>query len=195
MTPRKVPLWCLITLSKPSIEHFVGKPGSDQAFAFRLRCALNPPYKFAKTPEEKKRMKTECAKAVRMIAKAALSNDEEFFARWARGRKALKAIDPRTSLAPQIFILAAYSLCTAGGRQTTQSEVIRLATDLAAAARIIGSPNRVPFPSQKPTREQLDAAIKQWGLKRLGWKAYIRKLGLSFPHKAKRGRKPGWRKK
>jgi hypothetical protein len=199
MNPKTVPLWCLIAtpskLPRQTVERIVGEPDSDQSLAFWLRWALKPPLKFAKTPAERKSMKTEFQKAVHKIAEAANNHDEAFFEKWARGRKELKAIDPRTSLDPGNFLLAAHGYCTAGGRQTSQTEVIRMAIDFLAQAHINGFPNRVPFPSQRPTREQLDAVISQRGLRTIGWKAYIRKLGITFPDKAKRGRKKGWRKK
>jgi hypothetical protein len=194
MTPKPIPLSFFLTSSPQAARRLVGKPGSDQSFAFWLLYALSPPSKHAKTPEEKKQRKTEREKAVAMIAKAALNHDEEFFARWARGRKALKAIDPRTSLSPEVFLLAAYNVCTVRGRKTSQSEVIRRAIDFLAEARILGFPNRIPYPGQQPTREQLDAEIEKGGLKTIGWRAYIKKLGMTFPDKAKRGRKTGWRK-
>src|SRR4029077_4210799 len=118
---------------------------------------------------------------------------EEFFARWARGRKMLAAIDPRTSRDPDLFLLAAYDWCTYGGRKTTQAETIKTAIDFLAVARLSGFPNRIPV-SDEPTRQQVDAEIKQHGLRTIGWKARIKKLGLTFPDTAKRGRPTGWRK-
>ena len=204
MTPRTVPqpvpavpLWDILGVSNSSIACFFGKSESDQALASWLCYALNASsiYNYARTPEEKKLMKTAFEKAVRMIGQAALNYDEEFFARWTRGRKELKAIDPRVRLTPEISLLAAYNFCTASGCKTSQTEVIQTAIDFLAIARINGLPNRIPRPSQKPTRAQIDAEIERGGLKTIGWRAYIKKLGLTFPDRGKRGRPTGWRKR
>jgi hypothetical protein len=185
MTPKAVPLEEFTPLSPQDVARLVGPPGSDEAFAYWLLAALNTPDEYAQTPELKQRLNANREKAFAMIARAALDHDEAFFARWARGRKALKAIDLRTSLDPKLFLLLAYKM---GGYKTSQAEVIRAAIILLAWAKIYE-----PSPERKLTRAQFEEEIDNLGLRGIGWKAYIRKLGLTFALKAKRGRKPGWR--
>jgi hypothetical protein len=153
----------------------------------RKRCA--------KTPEEKKELSALYDKTIQKIRKAARHNDAEFFRKWGRGCDALAAIDPDSSLDPDNFLLAAYSFRTVSGRKTSQTEVIRTAIDFMAAAIKRGFPNRIPTPGHQPTRQQLDAVIKERSLETIGWRARIGKLGLKFPDKAKRGRPKGWRKR
>jgi len=190
-----IALWDFIGLSKPARELIAGKAGSDQDFAFWLRYALNVPqlYKIARTPEEKKLMKTAFDKAVRMLGEATKNDDEKFFERWARGRKMLKAVDPLRSRDPRNFLLAAYDFCTADGRKTNKTEVIQIAKRFMAVARINGPLNVIPL--SWPTEEQIETEIKQGGLETIGWHAHLRKLGVTFPDKAKRGRPTGWRKR
>jgi hypothetical protein len=189
-----IALWDFIGLSKPARELIAGKAGSDQDFAFWLRYALNVPqlYKIARTPEEKKLMKTAFDKAVRMLGEATKNDDEKFFERWARGRKMLKAVDPLRSRDPRNFLLAAYDFCTADGRKTNKTEVIQIAKRFMAVARINGPLNVIPL--SWPTEEQIATKIKQDDLDTIGWHAYLNKLGLKFPDKGKRGRPKGWRK-
>jgi hypothetical protein len=176
-------------LSPKDVERLVGKPGSDGALAYWLLAALNAPCNPAQTPKQEQRRQAEREKAVAIIARAALDHDEAFFSRWARGRKVLKAIDLRTSLSPKLFLLAAYNLCTQGGRETCQAEVINLALAMLAIANMPEPANRL---SPELARAQFDAQIQR--LRTTGWKAYARQLGLTFALKAKRGRPKGWRK-
>jgi hypothetical protein len=183
---------------KNSFERFRGKPGSDQDFALQMLVGLYAPLmrkNFAKTPEEQKSLKALYDKTIRKIREAARHNDAEFFRKWGRGCDALAAIDPDSSLDPDNFLLAANNFCTVGGRKTSQTAVMRTAIDFMAAAIIKGVPNRIPTPGHQPTRQQLDAVIKERSLKTIGWRARIQKLGLTFPDKTKRGRPKGWRKR
>ena len=179
------------------LERFRGKSGSDQDFALQMLIGLYAPLMrkaFAKTPKEKKELNALYDKTIQKIREAARHNDAKFFRKWTRGCEALTAIDPDSSLDPDNFLLAANNFCTVGGRRTSQTEVIRTTIDFMAAAIIKGFPNRIPTPGHQPTRQQLDAVIKERRLKTIGWRARIKKLGLKFPDKGKRGRPTGWRK-
>jgi hypothetical protein len=195
--PAFMPLHLLLPADRRDFERFRGKPESDQNLAFQMLWGLSAPLmsrSWAKTPEEKKELKADYEKALQTIRQAVRHHDAEFFRKWARGCEALAAMDPESSLDPDNFLLAANHLCTVGGRKTNQTEVIRTAIDFIAAAIIKGFPNRIPTSGHQPTRQQLDAVIKERRLKTIGWRARIKKLGLTFPDKGKRGRPKGWRK-
>jgi hypothetical protein len=187
-----VSLWWFLFPSDIISKRFKGKPGSDQNFAFEMCYGFHAlqMLKFAKTPEAKKSLKNSYEKTLRMVREATRRNDAKFFQKWARGCEALAEIDPEQSLDPDNFLLAAYSICTYGGQKTSQTEVIKTAIDFSAVARLNGFPNRIQF-SDGLTREQVDAVIEKRKLKTIGWKARIKKLGLRFPDKAKRGRPTG----
>jgi hypothetical protein len=157
-------------------EHYLGKPGSDQAFAVRLRNALRA------DPQS-----SEFLEALSEIRKAAATNDAEFFQSWSRG-----CMDLRKAWSfdnPDDFLLTAYTHCTLLGRKTSQSEVIRTAKRIMALAHKYGD----TFPLQIE-EDEAEIALQMKKLNTIGWKARIKKFGLTFALKAKRGRPKGWRK-
>ena len=157
-------------------EHYLGKPGSDQAFAVRLRSALSA-----------NSQSSEFLNALSEIRKAAATNDAEFFQSWSRGCMDLRKAESFDN--PDDFLLTAYTHCTLLGRKTSQSEVIWTAKRIMALARKYGP--EIPLPFQE---DEAEIALEMQKLNTIGWKARIKKFGLTFALKAKRGRPKGWRK-
>ena len=158
------------------IERFFGKPGSDQAFAHWLNCALEKPLSHA-TPDEKQILKANYEKALQMVRKAALKNDEEFFLRWSLGNKALKAADPDYCRDPRYFLCAAYFLYAVASLPT-KNQLTWTAIRYLAIVQLTGYPNAIPMPGEEPSEKEIEAQIELTHLKTKPWGRYRKEIGL-----------------
>jgi hypothetical protein len=158
------------------IERRFGKPGSDQLFAHWLNCALEKPLSHA-TPDEKQILEANYVKAIRIIRKAAQKNAEEFFLRWSRGNKALKAADPDYCRDPRYFLCNAY-FRYAVTRLPTQKQLIWTAIRELAIVQLSGYPNALPMPGDEPSEEEIAAEIERTKLEGKPWRRYLKEIGL-----------------
>jgi hypothetical protein len=159
------------------IERLFGKPGSEQAFANWLDCALQWPFVYALTPDGNILPEADHKEALQMVLNSAHKNDEDFLLRWARGRTALKDVDPDYCRDPRYFLCSAYFLY-AIDKLPTQKQLIWTAIRELAVVQCNGYPNALSMLCDELSEEEIAAQIEGEKLEGKPWRRYLKEIGL-----------------
>jgi len=122
-------------------------------------------------------LETDQNEVLQPVQKTALKNDEEFLLRWARGRNALKEVDPDYCRDPRYFLCSAYFLYAITSLPT-QKQLIWTAIRELAVVQLNGYPNALPMPGDEPSEEEIAAEIERTHLKTKPWRRYLKEIGL-----------------
>jgi hypothetical protein len=166
-------------------ELTVGKIGSNQYLAFRIRFALNPIKIWGMSaPSEKERQW-----AIDLLAKAWENYDFDFIRGQLDGLEKLRLSDSARSRDPRFFLSRAYNfLQRTKGVLPFRLETISLAKRLWATANLTRHLPDLPLPEYEPAIER-KISREMNKLPRQKWSRHFHALGLEFSP-AKRGRKP-----